>query len=42
VRVPGAFSALKAVERTLQQLETNVNARLAMEVMLLDLPFLGE
>lgn len=42
-RVPAdeAFAALRSIERTLEQLETNVNARLAMEVLLLDLPFLS-
>ena len=39
VQTAGAHKALKAVERTLEQLDTNVNARLAMEVLLLDLPF---
>lgn len=38
--VPAAHAALAAIERTLAQLETNVNARLAMEVLLLDLPSL--
>lgn len=33
-----AKRSLAAVERTLDQLNTNVNARLAMEVLLLDLP----
>lgn len=35
-----AHKALAAVERTLALLETNVNARLAFEVLLLDLPSL--
>lgn len=39
--VHSAFSAVKALEQTLEQLETNVNARLAMEVLLLKLPFLA-
>jgi DNA polymerase-3 subunit delta' len=33
-----AHGALRAIERTLDQLSTNVNARLALEVLLLDLP----
>lgn len=36
--LPKAQGALAAIERTLTQLNTNVNARLAMEVLLLDLP----
>lgn len=36
-----AADALQAVERTLTQLETNVNARLALEVLLLELPLLA-
>lgn len=36
--LPAARSALAAVERTLTQLDTNVNARLALEVLLLELP----
>lgn len=41
VQAAGAQRTLQAVERTLQQLDTNVNARLAMEVLLLDLPFVA-
>lgn len=41
VQAAGAHQALKALERTLEQLDTNVNARLAMEVLLLELPFVG-
>jgi len=36
--LPAAQGALTAIERTLTQLNTNVNARLAMEVLLLELP----
>lgn len=36
--LPAAQGALAAIERTLTQLNTNVNARLAMEVLLLKLP----
>lgn len=36
-----AAAALQAVERTLAQLETNSNARLALEVLLLELPTLA-
>lgn len=36
--LPAAKSALTAIERTLTQLNTNVNARLSMEVLLLELP----
>jgi hypothetical protein len=35
-----ANGSLKAIERTLEQLSTNVNARLALEVLLLELPSL--
>lgn len=35
-----ANGSLKAIERTLEQLSTNVNARLALEVLLLELPTL--
>lgn len=38
--LPVAKKALASVERTLGQLDTNVNARLALEVLLLDLPIL--
>ncbi|UYN92649.1 MAG: DNA polymerase III subunit [Anaerolineales bacterium] len=37
---PEAAAALQAVERAVTQLETNVNARLALEVLLLELPWL--
>lgn len=37
---PEAAAALQAVERAVTQLETNVNARLVLEVLLLELPWL--
>lgn len=37
---PEAAAGLQAVERAVTQLETNVNARLALEVLLLELPWL--
>ncbi len=38
--VPSARGAVSAIERTLDQLDRNINTRLAGEVLMLDLPVL--
>jgi hypothetical protein len=38
--VPSARETVSAIERTLDQLDRNINTRLAGEVLMLDLPML--